>query len=1228
MSSNDNEDPTVPAGKFPDGPGGDKPSGDGSEDRTVPAGSAHDHGEDPTVASGSSGNVERTQAGSYDANDMVGKTIGGCRIDELLGRGAMGAVYKARQLKLERDVAVKVIRPEMMTDPRMLRRFEVEARTAGKFNSANVVMVHDFGFEHGVHYLVMEFVEGQNLRAHAKLLAGGRLPAGDALPLIRQAVKGLEEARRLKVVHRDIKPDNLMLTTQNVLKIADFGIAKPEEDFSMTLTSELIGTPLYMSPEQCQGGADLDFRSDMYSLGATFFYLLTGEPPVRASSVYELIQTKTKLENLCLWKSLPELDENHPLSRVIERMTANDRDDRYESYEELLNDLLLVEAGETITVRAKRIKKEAREREERRAAELELGGEGGGGGGGGGRSGLVLVLLLLVAGGGGGYWWWQNQQKQGGGTGTTGNGTSTVANGGDTGNGPAGNGASGNGSSGNGNAGGAAGPDAAAVDAANAAMDAVRERMADATAADFEAMSSELASLQAPASLADRLARLRRDAQEGAAIAGKLAALVVPQPGDDLAPFVASVSGYRDQVESQAKASEGAGPELTAWAQKKAQAAVSSGEQQMTEAAAAALEAQRKAWQQRFAAFRGEADGLAKLQEELGGIRRWHSELSASLPGLKDVLAPEPFVGALDRSEIELIRTGFLCTGETAALRNQLGKVNPASAELIKDRAELFEGMQDYAALRVPTRFEAPEFKSVAAFRKDMAAALAKAVNGRSLETWLLDKQRALLQEGAMYVAVVEVCRDAWAASRQRISNEDYDGLVEELEQLEEAVANARHLFPDQDHGSLDRTVAVADIKQAAAGVLAAMEAEAGDKLVANWRAELRACKVGLAAVTLTTWSEAEFQKKQDKLREDLAAISDEAKRATLEPGLTEFAKDCRDWSESKAFYDGAVGLLAEGKLIGCLDRLKASPPAAGAKRDCQRLKELAEQCRGAFRLVQDELKVLDAARELKAAKDTAAGLSLTDAAQRIDAWHKGVTALKNASTGMKAVAAGKANKPGVEVVRQAFFISKTECSVDEFRSFQQKAAAENLEELAKRMPSFTGQVNKLRSAINMRLPTSSGSMPVSANWWSALAYCEWRKLALPTRSEWALAAFGDGQERKFPWGEKSWELAVEANDCNFGQKAVEVSSGGSQRDGLRHMAGNVAEWLAFDGNGFKAPCVGGGYKDTPRSAKKYAEGLEVRQEDREMSRIDVGFRTVLRPSTFAELVWPLDWRG
>ena len=351
--SEPDEDPTLPSAKA-SGAG----DGDAGEERTVPSGKK---APPPPADERTAPALEAKQfASGNDPGQLLGKVLGGCRIDKMLGRGAMGAVYKARQLKLDRDVAVKVIRPEMMTDPRMLKRFEVEARTVGKFNSAHVVMVHDVGFELGVHFLVMEFVQGKNLREHVKLLAGGRLQAGDALPLIRQAVKGLDEARRLGVVHRDIKPDNLMLTDQGVLKIADFGIAKPiQDDFHMTMTSELIGTPLYMSPEQCQGGADVDFRSDMYSLGATFFYLLTGEPPIRASSVYELIQTKTKLENLCLWKQLPELDENHPLSRLIERMTANDREDRYGSYDELLNDLVLVEAGETLHTPPKRIKKAA-----------------------------------------------------------------------------------------------------------------------------------------------------------------------------------------------------------------------------------------------------------------------------------------------------------------------------------------------------------------------------------------------------------------------------------------------------------------------------------------------------------------------------------------------------------------------------------------------------------------------------------------------------------------------------------------------------------------------------------------------------------------------------------------------------------------------------------------------------------------------------------------------------
>jgi tRNA A-37 threonylcarbamoyl transferase component Bud32 len=436
-----------------------------------PGGNAR--GKPPAKPAGAPG---RSTAGAVDP--LLGTELGGCRIDAMLGRGAMGAVYKAQQLRLDRVVAVKVIRPELMVDPRMLKRFEIEARLVGRFNSPHVVMVHDVGFEQGVHYLVMEFVQGKNLREHTKLLAGGRLPAAEAIPLLRQACKGLEEAQRLGVLHRDVKPDNLMLTDRGVLKIADFGIAKPtHEDFSMTLTSELIGTPLYMSPEQCQA-VELDFRSDMYSLGATFYYLLTGEPPVRASSVYELIQTKTKLAHLCLWKALPELDENHPLSRVVERMTALSREDRYPSYEALLNDLVLVEQGRTIDIpRPRTTARIGTVRPPRRRWPL-------------------VAALLLAAAGGGGYAVVRWQQ------GATGPGATTAS--------------------------------------ADSRLDRARQRfVADGPSTSLR---GEVLAIDPPAALAAAKAALVADLEAGLACKGRLDAVVMPTslelPFADLAEFL------------------------------------------------------------------------------------------------------------------------------------------------------------------------------------------------------------------------------------------------------------------------------------------------------------------------------------------------------------------------------------------------------------------------------------------------------------------------------------------------------------------------------------------------------------------------------------------------------------------------------------------------------------------------------------------------------------------
>jgi serine/threonine protein kinase/formylglycine-generating enzyme required for sulfatase activity len=275
----------------------------------------------------------------------VGKIIGGCEILGVIGRGAMGSVYEAKQLSLERLVALKTIRRDYVADKGFLERFRREARAVGRFNTQHVVQIHDVGFDQGLHYIIMERVRGGNLRAYASSQPGGCLSVEDVLRFLSQSARGLQEAERLKIVHRDIKPGNLLVDDAGCVKITDFGIAKMLEgdQVTMTATDEVLGTPLYMSPEQIEGGP-IDHRSDMYSLGATFYHLLTGSPPVEGESVYEVIKRKSVMTSISprrlLQRAIPE-----GVSSIIERMTALRAADRYASFKDLLEDIERIEGG-------------------------------------------------------------------------------------------------------------------------------------------------------------------------------------------------------------------------------------------------------------------------------------------------------------------------------------------------------------------------------------------------------------------------------------------------------------------------------------------------------------------------------------------------------------------------------------------------------------------------------------------------------------------------------------------------------------------------------------------------------------------------------------------------------------------------------------------------------------------------------------------------------------------
>lgn len=262
--------------------------------------------------------------------DLIGKVIGGCQLLSEVGQGGMGVIYKARQLSLDRDIAIKILSSRLADDPAFVERFQREARAIAKRNHQNILAIYDVGVDQGLHYMIMELIEGQSLAEFIK--KRGVLPPKDAADYIRQAALGLACAQQSGIIHRDVKPENLMLTKQGIIKVSDFGLAKDLGSGTLTATDSLMGTPAYMSPEQCDGKA-LDVRSDIYSLGGSFYRLVTGRLPFEAETAMSMLY-RHKYEPVVPPRQIvPAIPE--ALSRVIVKMMAKRREGRYQTMEEV-----------------------------------------------------------------------------------------------------------------------------------------------------------------------------------------------------------------------------------------------------------------------------------------------------------------------------------------------------------------------------------------------------------------------------------------------------------------------------------------------------------------------------------------------------------------------------------------------------------------------------------------------------------------------------------------------------------------------------------------------------------------------------------------------------------------------------------------------------------------------------------------------------------------------------
>jgi serine/threonine protein kinase len=276
--------------------------------------------------------------------------IPGYQLMSLLGKGAMAKVYMAKQMSLDRIVAIKVLPKRMSENQEFVERFYAEGKAAARLSHSNIVQAIDVGStSDGFHYFVMEYIEGKTLydlmlpRPHGD---GRNFSESEALDITIQMAEALSHAHERGLVHRDVKPKNIILTPQSVAKLTDLGLARDVDDkvAAESEAGKAYGTPYYISPEQIRGDVDIDYRADIYSLGATMYHLLTGRPPFEAD-------TPSAVMHKHLSEPLRPPDHINTalsagISEIIEVAMAKNRDERYANTKDMLEDLRAIRSGQ------------------------------------------------------------------------------------------------------------------------------------------------------------------------------------------------------------------------------------------------------------------------------------------------------------------------------------------------------------------------------------------------------------------------------------------------------------------------------------------------------------------------------------------------------------------------------------------------------------------------------------------------------------------------------------------------------------------------------------------------------------------------------------------------------------------------------------------------------------------------------------------------------------------
>lgn len=282
-------------------------------------------------------NREESLLNPAAAAEPMNEVLGDFQLERKLGQGGMAEVFLARQISLDRPVALKVLSKEMAKKPGFVERFIREARSMAKLDHPHAVKAYAVDCAHDRHFVAIEFVDGQSMQSWMDQL--GKLSIGDAVHIALRCADALRAAHGLSIVHRDIKPDNILVTKKGITKVSDFGLAKvaDDDDHSMTQIGTTLGTPSYMAPEQARDAKTVDNRSDIYSLGVTLYYFVTGKLPFVGESIVKLLQAKEAGIYLSARRVNPEVSDK--LDLIIGKMIEKEKKYRYATCDELIKDL-------------------------------------------------------------------------------------------------------------------------------------------------------------------------------------------------------------------------------------------------------------------------------------------------------------------------------------------------------------------------------------------------------------------------------------------------------------------------------------------------------------------------------------------------------------------------------------------------------------------------------------------------------------------------------------------------------------------------------------------------------------------------------------------------------------------------------------------------------------------------------------------------------------------------